>query len=94
MTSTDVEIESERESPKRNWNLRTGFVGTQGIRSGWSALIFLAIIIAEVLLTRVPVNYLLHYMKAQARSGDVVCGCRHSYSSAARFCGYGNHGKN
>jgi membrane protease YdiL (CAAX protease family) len=63
MSSTNVEIESDRGSPKRNWNLRTGFVGTQGIRSGWSTLIFLAIIIAQVLLTRVPVNYLLHYMK-------------------------------
>ena len=63
MTSSDVKIESARESPKRKWNLRSGFVGTQGIRSGWSTLIFLAIIIAEVLLTRVPVNYLLHYMK-------------------------------
>ena len=65
MPSTDVVIESDRESPKRNWNLRTGFVGGQGIRAGWSILIFLAIIIAEVLLTRVPVNYLLHYMKHQ-----------------------------
>jgi uncharacterized protein len=63
MTSTNMEIESEQESPKRKWSLRLGFVGAQGIRSGWSMLIFLAIIIAQLLLTRVPVNHLLHYMK-------------------------------
>jgi len=63
MTSTNMEIESEQESPKRKWSLRTGFVGAQEIRSGWSMLIFLAIIIAQFLLTRVPVNHLLHYMK-------------------------------
>jgi CAAX protease family protein len=62
MHSTNMGIESGPESPKRKLTLRTGFVGAQGIRSGWSMLIFLAIILAQVLLTRVPVNHLLHYM--------------------------------
>ena len=63
MHSTNTKTELEPESPKPKWTLRTIFVGTQGIRSGWSMLIFLAIVIAQLLLTRVPVNHLLHYMK-------------------------------
>ncbi len=54
--------EPGRQSPTRKWTLRTSFIGPQGIRSGWSMLIFLAIVIAELLVTRVPVNHLLRYM--------------------------------
>ena len=50
----------EREPSMRKWAPRGVFVSAQGIRAGWSMLIFLAILIAEVLLTRVPVNRLLH----------------------------------
>jgi hypothetical protein len=39
------------------------FVGLQAIRSGWSMLIFTMIVVVEVLVTRVPVNHLLHSMK-------------------------------
>lgn len=53
---------SGREPGAQKWTLRTIFVGAQGIRSGWSMLIFLAIAIAEIFLTRVPVNRLLHSM--------------------------------
>jgi len=49
-------------SPSK-WTLRSSFVGSQGIRSGWSVLIFIVIVVVEVLATRVPVNHLLHYMK-------------------------------
>lgn len=49
--------------PSSKWTLRSSFIGPQGIRAGWSMLIFLAIVMAQVLLTRVPVNHLLHYMK-------------------------------
>jgi len=45
------------------WNLRSSFIGPQGIRSGWSVLIFIMILVVEVLATRVPVNRLLHSMK-------------------------------
>ena len=65
MYSINLETSAE-ESPKRKSVLRTAFVGSQGIRSGWSMLIFLAIVMAQVLLTRVPVNHLLHYMKDKA----------------------------
>jgi len=57
------EMELGRASSTREGTLRTLFIGPQGIRSGWSMLIFLAIVVAEVLVTRVPVNFLLHYMK-------------------------------
>src|SRR5579872_2645650 len=50
----------EREPSMRKWAPRGVFVSAQAIRAGWSMLIFLAILIAEVLLTRVPVNRLLH----------------------------------
>jgi uncharacterized protein len=50
-------------SRKREWTLRASFIGTNGLRSGWSVLIFVAILTAQVLLTRIPVNHLLHYMK-------------------------------
>ena len=45
------------------WTLRSSFIGPQGIRSGWSMLIFVVILVVEVLATRVPVNHLLHSMK-------------------------------
>jgi membrane protease YdiL (CAAX protease family) len=45
------------------WTLRSSFIGPQGIRSGWSMLIFIVILVVEVLATRVPVNRLLHSMK-------------------------------
>lgn len=44
-------------------DLRSSFVGPQGIRSGWSMLIFIVIVVVEVLATRVPVNRPLHSMK-------------------------------
>ncbi len=56
------ETESGRGSPTRKWTRRTVFIGMQGIRSGWSMLIFLAILIVQILVTRGPVNHLLHYM--------------------------------
>lgn len=52
-----------REAPTPKGTLRAWFVGPQGIRAGWSMLIFLALVIALFLATRVPVNYLLHYMR-------------------------------
>jgi len=57
------EMEPGRASLTGKGTLRTSFIGPQGIRSGWSMLIFLAIVIAQVLVTRVPANFLLHYMK-------------------------------
>jgi len=45
------------------WTLHSSFIGPQGMRSGWSMLIFIGILMAEVLLTRMPVNLLLHFMK-------------------------------
>jgi membrane protease YdiL (CAAX protease family) len=58
--------EPEPGSGTREWPLRAWFIGAQGIRSGWSMLIFLAIVIGQVLVTRVPVNHLLHYMQSKA----------------------------
>jgi membrane protease YdiL (CAAX protease family) len=46
---------------QRTW--RSYFIGPQGIRSGWSMLIFIVILIVEILATRVPVNHLLHALK-------------------------------
>jgi hypothetical protein len=48
-------------SSESTW--RSSFVGPQGMRSGWSMLIFIVILVVEVLATRVPVNHLLHSMK-------------------------------
>src|SRR5579863_886694 len=45
------------------WTWRSYFIGPQGIRSGWSMLIFIVILIVEILATRVPVNHLLHALK-------------------------------
>ncbi len=49
-------------SPSK-WALRSSFIGPQGICPGWSMLIFIVILVVEVLVTRVPVNHLLHSMK-------------------------------
>lgn len=48
---------------RRSFVQRSSFIGPQGIRSGWSMLIFIVILLLEVLATRVPVNHVLHSMK-------------------------------
>ncbi len=60
---TVTEKEAERDSATKKWTVRSSFIGSHGIRSGWSMMIFLAILIVQILVTRVPVNHLLHYMK-------------------------------
>ena len=62
MHTITTEREPGQQSPARSRALRALFIGPQGIRSGWSMLIFLAILMAQILVTRVPVNHLLHYM--------------------------------
>jgi membrane protease YdiL (CAAX protease family) len=61
--SENIEREPVLGSSSSKWTLRSSFVGPQGIRSGWSMLIFTVILVVEVLVTRVPVNLLLHSMK-------------------------------
>lgn len=61
--SENIEREPALGASSSQWNLRSFFVGPQGIRSGWSMMIFIAILMVEVLATRVPVNRLLHLMK-------------------------------
>jgi membrane protease YdiL (CAAX protease family) len=61
--SENIEREPAPGSASSKWTLRSSFVGPQGIRSGWSMLIFTMILVVEVLATRVPVNLLLHSMK-------------------------------
>jgi membrane protease YdiL (CAAX protease family) len=63
LDSEGVERKPAPGSSSRTWTLRSSFVGPQGIRSGWSMLIFIMILVVEVLVTRVPVNLLLHSMK-------------------------------
>jgi len=63
LDSEDVDSEPAPRSPSSKWTLRSSFVGPQGIRSGWSMLIFTTIVVVEVLITRVPINHLLHSMK-------------------------------
>ena len=63
LDSEDVERRPAPGSASRKWTLRSSFVGSQGIRSGWSMLIFTMILVVEVLVTRVPVNLLLHSIK-------------------------------
>jgi membrane protease YdiL (CAAX protease family) len=63
LDSEDIARESPPGSSSSKWTLRSSFVGPQGIRSGWSMLIFAMILVVEVLITRVPVNHLLHSMK-------------------------------
>ncbi len=63
MDSENIETEPAREASSSKWTFRSSFVGPHGIRSGWSMLIFIVVLMAEVLVTRVPVNHLLHSMK-------------------------------
>lgn len=63
LDSRDIERKSAPGWSSRKWTLRSSFVGPQGIRSGWSMLIFTMILLVELLVTRVPVNLLLHSMK-------------------------------
>lgn len=63
LDSKDIERKSAPGWSSRKWTLRSSFVGPQGIRSGWSMLIFTMILLVELLVTRVPVNLLLHSMK-------------------------------
>ena len=61
--SQNIERAPAPGASSSEWTLRSSFVGPQGIRSGWSMLIFIVILVVEVLATRVPVNRLLHSMK-------------------------------
>jgi len=65
--SENIERESALGSSSSRWTVRSSFIGPQGIRSGWSILIFIVILMIGVLATRVPVNYLLHSMKHNPR---------------------------
>jgi hypothetical protein len=65
-TTIDAENFAREPAPgwsSSQWTLRSSFVAPQGIRSGWSMLIFIVIVVLEVLGTRVPVNHLPHSMK-------------------------------
>src|ERR1700756_2855682 len=64
--SQNIERAPAPGASSSEWNLRSSFIGPQGIRSGWSMLIFIVILVVEVLATRVPVNRLLHSMKHNA----------------------------
>ncbi|MGB7434773.1 MAG: hypothetical protein WBR26_05115 [Candidatus Acidiferrum sp.] len=61
--SENIERAATPGPSSSKWTLRSFFVGPQGIRSGWSMLIFIVIVVVEVLTTRVPVNHPLNYMK-------------------------------
>jgi len=61
--SGNIELAPVPGTSSSEWTWRSSFVGPQGIRSGWSMLIFIVILVVEVLATRVPVNHLLHSMK-------------------------------
>src|ERR1700691_6569559 len=61
--SENIEREPAPRESSIKWTVRSSFFGPQGIRSGWSMLIFIMILVVEVLATRVPVNILLHSMK-------------------------------
>jgi membrane protease YdiL (CAAX protease family) len=61
--SENIEREPAPGASSSQWTVRSSFIGPQGIRSGWSVLIFVVILMIEVLATRVPVNHLLHFMK-------------------------------
>ena len=61
--SQNIEQAPAPGASSSEWTLRSSFVGPQGIRSGWSMLIFIVILVVEVFATRVPVNSLLHSMK-------------------------------
>jgi hypothetical protein len=61
--SGNIDLAPAPGASSSEWTLRCSFVGPQGIRPGWSMLIFIVIPVVEVLATRVPVNHLLHSMK-------------------------------
>jgi len=61
--SENIERKTAPGASSSQWTLRSSFVGPQGIRAGWSMLIFISILMVEVLATRLPVNRLLHLMK-------------------------------
>ena len=61
--SGNIELAPAPGASSSEWTWRSSFVGPQGIRSGWSMLIFIVILVVEVLATLVPVNHLLHLMK-------------------------------
>ena len=61
--SQNIERAPAPGASSSEWTLRSSFVGPQGIRSGWSMLIFIVILIVEILATRVPVNHLLQALK-------------------------------
>ena len=61
--SENIEREPAPGASSRKWTVRSSFIGPQGIRSGWSMLIFIAILMVGVLATRAPVNHLLYSMK-------------------------------
>jgi uncharacterized protein len=61
--SENIERAPAPGASSSRWTLRSSFIGPQGIRSGWSMLIFIVILLVEVLATRVPVNHVLHSMK-------------------------------
>jgi hypothetical protein len=64
--SENVERAPPPGASSSKWTLRLSFIGPQGIRSGWSMLIFIVILVVEVLATRIPVNHLLHSVKHSA----------------------------
>jgi membrane protease YdiL (CAAX protease family) len=61
--SENIERAPAPRASSSKWTLRSSFIGPQGIRSGWSMLIFVVILAVEVLATRIPVNRLLHALK-------------------------------
>jgi membrane protease YdiL (CAAX protease family) len=61
--SENIEKKPALGESSSQWTLRSFLVGPQRIRSGWSMLIFIAILMVEVLAPRIPVNRLLYLMK-------------------------------
>ena len=47
--SENIERESALGSSSSKWTVRSSFIGPQGIRSGWSILIFIVILMIGVL---------------------------------------------
>jgi membrane protease YdiL (CAAX protease family) len=56
------EFETGREVSAAQSPLRAVFVGAEGIRSGWSVLLFVAIMVVQAMVTRIPVDRLLHHL--------------------------------
>ncbi|HZD48563.1 MAG TPA: type II CAAX endopeptidase family protein [Silvibacterium sp.] len=72
ITPPDVsppEIPPAPEPPKRN--LKWVFVGENGIRAGWSVLLFVLIFVAVAFLLRTAVHYLFH-PKPPARDAEMT----------------------